>query len=96
MDGNNINKELFQKENFDIKTTINNNLSSNIFSESDLVSFKLKILQREFGNEIDLNMNNLLKFSKTLQSDIKQSGYFTNLLISSLPENKLKSNDKTI
>ena len=88
MDGNSIQKELFHNENYDVKQTVNSILSSNSNSESDLINFKLKILQREFGNEIDLNMNNLLKFSKTLENDIKQTELSNNLLISTLTNNK--------
>jgi hypothetical protein len=81
----NINKEIFQKEGYDVKENLNKILKSNIDSESDIIHFKLKILQREFANEIELNLNNLLKFSKTLENDIKQTELSNNLVLSNLP-----------
>jgi hypothetical protein len=81
----NINKEIFQKQPYDVKENLNKLLKSNIDSESDIVHFKLKILQREFANEIELNMNNLLKFSKTLETDIRQTELSNNLVLSNLP-----------
>ncbi len=65
-----IKKENFIKEDFDSKHFLNSLLKTNSDAESEILNFKLKILQREFTNELDLNLNNLMKFSKILESDI--------------------------
>ena len=67
----NINKDKFSNENFNSKEYLNNLLKQGIEGQSDLLSFKLKIIQREFSNDIDLNSNNVLKSGKTLENDLK-------------------------
>ena len=67
----NINKEKFSNENFNAKEYLNTLLKQGIEGQSDLLSFKLKIIQREFSNDIDLNSNNVLKSGKTLENDLK-------------------------
>lgn len=83
-----IKKENFAVENFDPKEFINTLLKSktSIDSESEIINFKLKILQREFMNEIDLNTNNLLKFSKILESDIQQTKTSNKLFLQNVNE----------
>ena len=68
-----LNRENFSNENFNPKDFLNNLFNKNINNQnksndidSDIFSFKLKILQREFSNEIDLNSNNVLKSTKTI------------------------------
>ena len=79
-----IKKENFTSENFDPKKFLNSILKSNSDSESDIINFKLKIIQREFSNELDLNTNNLLKFSKILESDIHQTLQSNNLFLQNI------------
>jgi hypothetical protein len=68
-----IKKEHFTSENFDIKQFLNSRLKPNSESESDIFNFKLTMIQREFVNEMELNMNNLIKFSKIIETDINQT-----------------------
>jgi DNA-binding transcriptional regulator GbsR (MarR family) len=68
-----IKKEHFINDNFDVKQFLNARLKPNYESESDIFNFKLTMIQREFVNEMELNMNNLLKFSKILETDINQT-----------------------
>jgi hypothetical protein len=68
-----IKKEHFANENFDVKNFLNSYLKTNMETETDIFHFKLKIIQREFSNEIEMNTNNLLKFSKILENDIQQT-----------------------
>lgn len=75
-----IKKESFSNENFDVKTFLNNCLKPNADNESEIFNFKLKIIQREFMNEIDLNTNNLIKSSKTLEDDLKNINLLNNNL----------------
>ena len=67
----NINKDNFSNDNFNSKDYLNTILKQGIESQSDLLSFKLKIIQRELSNDIDLNSNNVLKSGKTLENDLK-------------------------
>ena len=68
-----IKKEHFVNENFDVKQFLNHRLKTNSESETDIFNFKLTMIQREFVNEIELNMNNLIKFSKIIEIDINQT-----------------------
>lgn len=67
-----INKESFKNTDFDPCNYINNFLQTekNI-SELDVLTFKLKILQREFSNEMDLSVNNLVKLTGNVDNDLK-------------------------
>ena len=67
----NINKDKFSNENFNSKEYLNTLLKQGIEGQYDLLSFKLKIIQREFSNDIDLNSNNVLKSGRTLENDLK-------------------------
>ena len=40
-------------------------------TNSDLLSFKLKIIQREINSDIDLYSNNVVRSGNTLQGDLK-------------------------
>ena len=67
-----INKDDFSKENFDAVNYLNNLLSkTKTITNSDLLSFKLKIVQREINSDIDLYSNNVVKSQGTLQGDLK-------------------------
>ena len=68
-----IKKEHFVNDNFDVKQFLNNRLKINSDSETDIFNFKLTMIQREFVNEMELNMNNLIKFSKIMETDINQT-----------------------
>jgi len=68
-----LKKDHFTNENFDIKQFFNSRMKPNSESESDIFNFKLTMIQREFLNEIDLNMNNLIKFSKNIETDVYQT-----------------------
>ena len=67
-----INKDDFSSENFEAINYLNNLLNKNrIITNSDLLAFKLKILQREINSDIDLYSNNVVKSQGTLQGDLK-------------------------
>ena len=67
-----INKDDFSSENFEAINYLNNLLNKNrIITNSDLLAFKLKILQREINSDIDLYSNNIVKSQGTLQGDLK-------------------------
>ena len=67
-----INKDDFSKDNFDAVNYLNNLLSkTKTITNSDLLSFKLKIVQREINSDIDLYSNNVVKSQGTLQGDLK-------------------------
>lgn len=72
---NELNRDCFTKKDFNSKDFLNKLFASkpegNILdTESEILSFKLKIIQREFSNEIDLSTNNLIKSAKTLHTDL--------------------------
>ena len=67
-----ISKDDFSKENFDAINYLNNLLlKGKAITNSDLLSFKLKIIQREINSDIDLYSNNVVKSGTTLQGDLK-------------------------
>ena len=67
-----INKDDFSKDNFDAVNYLNNLLSkTKIITNSDLLSFKLKIVQREINSDIDLYSNNVVKSQVALPGDLK-------------------------
>ena len=65
-----IKKDNFTIEGFSSENLLNTYLKNE--SEAEIFNFKLKIIQREFTNEIELNINNLLKASKSLNDDLKK------------------------
>ena len=66
-----ISKDDFSNENFDAVNYLNNLLlKGKAITNSDLLSFKLKIIQREINSDIDLFSNNVVKSGTTLQSDL--------------------------
>ena len=77
-----INKEKFSSNDFKTRDYLNYLLANSKENESsDILSFKLKIIQREFSNEIELNSNNVLKSSKTIGSDLKIVNKLQNLIL---------------
>ena len=67
-----ISKDDFSNENFDAVNYLNNLLlKGKSITNSDLLSFKLKIIQREINSDIDLYSNNVVKSGTTLQNDLK-------------------------
>ena len=67
-----ISKDDFSKENFDAVNYLNNLLlKKKSITNSDLLSFKLKIIQREINSDIDLYSNNVVRSGNTLQGDLK-------------------------
>ena len=67
-----ISKDDFSNENFDAVNYLNNLLlKGKAITNSDLLSFKLKIIQREINSDIDLYSNNVVKSGTTLQGDLK-------------------------
>ena len=67
-----INKDDFSSPNFDAINYLNNLLTkSKNITNSDLLAFKLKIVQREINSDIDLYSNNVVKSQGTLQGDLK-------------------------
>ena len=67
-----ISKDDFSCENFDTVSYLNNLLlKGKAITNSDLLSFKLKIIQREINSDIDLYSNNVVKSGMTLQGDLK-------------------------
>ena len=67
-----ISKDDFSSENFDAVSYLNNLLlKGKSITNSDLLSFKLKIIQREINSDIDLYSNNVVKSGTTLQGDLK-------------------------
>ena len=67
-----ISKDDFSKENFDGINYLNNLLlKGKAISNSDFLSFKLKIIQREINSDIDLYSNNVVKYGTTLQNDLE-------------------------
>ena len=68
----NINNDDFSNQNFDAVNYLNNLLlKGKVITNSDLLSFKLKIIQREINSDIDLYSNNVVKSRATLQGDLK-------------------------
>lgn len=76
-----IKKEHFTNENFDTIAFLNNLLKNGADLDSDIINFKLKILQRELGNELDLTSNNLLKFSKILENDVAMTNTSSSIVL---------------
>jgi len=71
----------FKKENFTYSNFSSANFLSeflNAESESEIFSFKLKIIQREFSNEVDLNLNNINKSFKNYTEDLKNLKLISN------------------
>ena len=67
-----INKDDFSFTNLDTVNYLNNLLNkSKTITNSDLLAFKLKIVQREINSDIDLYSNNVVKSQGTLQGDLK-------------------------
>ena len=67
-----ISKDDFSNENFDAVNYLNKLiLKGKAITNSDLLSFKLKIIQREINSDIDLYSNNVVKSGTTLQGDLK-------------------------
>ena len=67
-----INKDDFSSPNFDAINYLNNLLTKGkAITNSDLLAFKLKIVQREINSDIDLHSNNVVKSQGTLQGDLK-------------------------
>ena len=67
-----ISKNDFSNENFDAVNYLNNLLiKGKTITNSDLLSFKLKIIQREINSDIDLFSNNVVKSGTSLQGDLK-------------------------
>ena len=67
-----INKDDFSKENFDAVNYLNNLLSkTKTITNSDLLSYKLKIVHREINSDIDLYSNNVVKSQGALPGDLK-------------------------
>ena len=64
-----INKNDFSNENFDAVNYLNNLLlKGKAITNSDLLSFKLKIIQREINSDIDLYSNNVVKSGTTFKT----------------------------
>lgn len=92
-----IKKENFTNDNFNPQNFLNTLLKNSSDAESEIINFKLKILQREFSNELDLNTNNLLKFSKILESDIAQTNASNNISLQNFNQiNKNKIDSKQL
>jgi len=100
-----LDREKFSKEMFNSKEflnnmynkSLNNNNNKNNAMDSDIFSFKLKIIQREFSNEIDLNSNNVLKSTKTIQDDLNSINKIYSVILNkmdNLLEKNIKSNSK--
>ena len=67
-----INKDDFSNDDFDAVNYLNNLLTKGkTLANTDLLSFKLKIVQREINSDIDLYSNNVVKSQQTLQGDLK-------------------------
>ena len=67
-----INKDDLSSPNFDAINYLNNLLTKGkAITNSDLLAFKLKIVQREINSDIDLHSNNVVKSQGTLQGDLK-------------------------
>ena len=69
MENKDIKKDNFAQENFSAINFLNEYLKPE--SESEIFSFKLKIVQREFSNEVDLNFNNINKNFKNYSENLK-------------------------
>ena len=101
-----LDREKFSNEMFNSKEFLNNmynkslnnnNNNKNNAMDSDIFSFKLKIIQREFSNEIDLNSNNVLKSTKTIQDDLNSINKIYSVILNkmdNLLDKKIKSNSK--
>jgi len=68
-----IKREQFSGKNKSFKATdlLNSILKSDQNIDDEILSFKLKLIQREFTTEIDSNMNKFLGFSKNLDEELK-------------------------
>jgi len=68
-----IKREQFSGKNKSFKATdlLNSILKSDQNIDNEILSFKLKLIQREFTTEIDSNMNKFLGFSKNLDEELK-------------------------
>ena len=99
-----ITKNDFSDENFDDVNYLNNLLlNKKNITNSDLLSFKLKIIQREINSDIDLYSNNVVKSGASLEGDLKLvNGLQNNVkqkinnMIEKEDKNKNKSNPEDI
>jgi hypothetical protein len=64
-----IKKENFTQDNFNPIDVLNSFLKNE--NEAEIFSFKLNLIQREFNNEIEMNLNNLIKASKGIDEDVR-------------------------
>jgi len=95
-----INKDDFSSENFEAINYLNNLLNKNrIITNSDLLAFKLKILQREINSDIDLYSNNVVKSQGTLQGDLKLVNGLQNAvkqkIVKTFEKGKIKDKNKS-
>jgi hypothetical protein len=78
---NEINKDHFSSDKFDTKAYLNNLINSKQGSEADtesICNFKMKLLQREMTNLIEVNTNNLLKAPRLIEEDLKDISQLNN------------------
>lgn len=80
-----LNREKFSSDCFDLKQFLNSlyNSKANL-NESDIVSFKLQVIQREISNEIEINSANVLRASKTIINDLAILGSLHSNLLSKI------------
>jgi hypothetical protein len=89
-----IKKENFTVDNFSAENLLNTFLKNE--SEAEIFNFKLKIIQREFTNEIELNINNLIKATKSLDDDLKKVNLLNDNLtnkINQITKNKIDTKE---
>ena len=78
-----IKKEYFSSKDYNLNDFLNTCIASN---ENDIINFKLKIVQKEVQNEIDLHSDNIMKCTKTLHDDLKNINFINNNFDSKITE----------
>ena len=63
---------------FNVKDVLNSILKPDISTEDEIISFKLKLIQREFVTEIDSNLNKFLNYTKNLDEELKNFNQVNN------------------
>ena len=68
----NLNKDDFSNKSFDAANYLNKLfITGKAIPNSDLLSFKLKIIQREINSDIDMSSNSVIKSGPLLKDDLK-------------------------
>jgi len=91
-----LKRELFsaKQKSFKVNELLNTILNPDQPLDDEILSFKLKLIQREFSTEIDSNMNKFLNFTKNLDDELGSFNQTNTNYISRIKEiTNQKNND---